>query len=263
MSQPGGNLMSRNLTYAFIVTVAALHAADASAMARKKMHVAELKGVTESQVSKTEGKASVLVRGKAAELVFRMMKEEQKEVADSAALKLAAAKGAKHLTIKGKQVSCSKIENPKKKQADYACAFDLNGDGSVWAANEPFDPGAFNLARTETGSKLFKKPGRNLASAAPATSYSSGQAFLVYDQPGKQKHSQNALIVFRGDSAREILGVLENHSGTSSAHWGDAKGRKGNDIACVGATAKEPERCALVVSFRDGSVTRSGNPLFR
>lgn len=255
--------MSRNLTFAFMLTVAAFSTTDAFAMARKKMHVAELKGVTESQVNMAEGHASVLVRGKAAELVFRMMKEEQKEVADSAALKLTAAKGATHHTIKGKQVSCSKIENPKKKQADYACAFDLKGDGTVWAADEAFNPGTFNLARTETGSKLFKKQGRGLASAAPTATYSAGQAFLVYDEPGKQRKSENALIVFRGDSAREILGVLQNHSSTSSASWGDAKGRKGNDIACVGATTKEPERCAMVVTFRDGSVTRSGNPLFR
>jgi hypothetical protein len=256
--------MSRNLTFTFMLTVAALSTTDALAMARKKMHVAELKGVTESQVNMNEGKASILVRGKAAELVFRMMKEEQKEVADSEALKLTAAKGATHHTIKGKQVSCSKIENPKKKQADYACAFDLKGDGTVWAANEAFNPSTFNLARTETGSKLFKKkPGRGLASATPTAAYSAGQAFLVYDEPGKQRNSENALIVFRGDSAREILGVLQNHSSTSSATWGDAKGRKGSDIACVGATTKEPERCAMVVTFRDGSVTRSGNPLFR
>lgn len=255
--------MSRNLTYAFLISIAALSTNEASAMARRKMHVAEIKGVTESQVNKVEGKASVLVRGKAAELVFRMLKEERKEVAESEALKLTVAKGAIHHTIKGKQVTCSKIENQKKKQADYACAFELKSDGSAWAAAEAFNPAAFNLARTETGSKMFKKPGRNLASAAPAVSHSAGQAFVVYDDPGKRSKSENALIVFRGDSAREIMGLLEADITNRAATWGDAKGRKGSDIACVGATAKEPERCALVVSFRDGSVTRSGNPLFR
>jgi hypothetical protein len=71
------------------------------------------------------------------------------------------------------------------------------------------------------------------------------------------------LIVFRGDSAKEILGLLESNPDNKAATWGEGQGRKGKEIACVGATAKEPERCALVVTFQDGSVTRSGNPLFR
>ncbi len=258
--------MSRNLTFAFTLTIAtaAITPMDAFAMAKRKLHVAELKGVTESQVNKAEGMASVFVRGKAAELVFRMMQEDKEQVTDSEALKLTVAKGTTHHTIRGKQVSCSKIENPKKKQTDYACAFDLKSDGSALAAKEAFNPESFNLARTKTGSKLFKKQGRGLASvAAPAATYSAGQAYLVYDEPGKQRESKDALIVFRGDSAREIMGLLESDISNRAATWGEAKGKKGEDIACVSATASEPERCALVVTFRDGSVTRSGNPLFR
>lgn len=254
--------MSRNLTFAFLSLAATFGTTDAFAMAKKPMHVAEIKGVTESQVSKAEGHAAVLVRGKAAELVFRMMREEHKDLAESDALKM-APKGATHVTIKGKQVSCSKIENPKKKQADYACAFELKSDGSAWAAEEAFKPDTFNLARTNTGSKLFKKNGRTPASATPAATYSPGQAYVVYNEPGKRANSENALIVFKGDSAREIMGLLEGDVTNKNATWGEAKGRKGNDIACVGATAAEPERCAMVVTFRDGSVTRSGNPLFR
>lgn len=230
---------------------------------KKKMQVSELKGVTETQVALNEGKASVLVRGKAAELIFRMMKEKQEEQTDTDALKTVGGKNSAQLTVKGKQVTCSKIS--KKDASDYACAFELDQNGSLSAANEAFAPATFNLARTETGSKLFKKKkNRSLASVAPAAAFNKGQAYLVYDEPGQARSSENAMIVFRGEPAKGILGLLESEGAqTKDAHWGDAHGRKGNDIACVGATGSEPERCAMVVTFRDGSVTHSGNPLFR
>lgn len=237
---------------------------DGYAMGRKKMHVSELKGVTESQVAPSDDKAIVMVRGKAAELVFRMMKKEQSIHTESEAQKLSVAKNPAHVTVTGKQVSCSKISSVKNKQADYACAFEVLKDGSVSAVVEAFNPAAFNLARTETGSKFFKKAkGRGLASVAPTATYSTGKAFLVYDKPGKHRDSENTLIVFRGESAKELMGLLEKSSQNRTASWGGSKGRKGDDIACVSATEKEPDRCALVVSFRDGSVTRTGNPLFQ
>lgn len=257
--------MNKYLYSAFAVSIL-FTSTDGHAMGRKKLNVAELKGVTESQVSKADGKATVMVRGKAAELVYRMMKEVKSEQLVSEALKMASAKGVKHMSVKGRQVSCSKMSNPKRKQDDYACSFEIKDDGTVWAGGEAFNPVAFNLARTETGSKIFKKAqARGLASVtpAPAATYSTGQVYLVYDEPGKQSKSENALIVFRGESAKELMGLLETNIENRAAKWGESKGKKGADIACVNATSKEPERCAMVVSFRDGSVTRSGNPLFR
>lgn len=234
----------------------------------KKLNVSSLKGVTETQVAKGEERASILVRGKAAELIFRMMKESQAEQADSEVAH-AAGKGSSHWVAKGKQISCSRVE--KKNQHDYACAFELDREGSVMAGIEPYSPAVFNLAKTNTGSKLFKnakKEGRSLASVGPAAAgpakYSKGAAYIMYDKPEKKRDSENALIVFRGASASEIMGFLnEAKDANTFALAGGTKGVKGREIACVEKTEQEPARCSLVVSFHDGSISRSKNPLFR
>jgi hypothetical protein len=255
--------MQKNLVALFALGTL-LVTTDSYGFGHKKMQISELKGVTETQVALNEGKATVMVRGKAAELLFRTMKTQQEEQIDTDALKWIGAADGAEWTVKGKQITCSKLLGGKKKQEDYACAFSLDQAGTLSAAAEAFDTSNFNLARTETGSNLFRKKSRSLASVAPPpATYSKGLAYLVYDEPGKQRSSRNALIVFRGDSAKEILGLLENEPANKEAHWGEAVGRKGQDIACVGVLGKEPERCALVVTFKDGSITRSGNPLFR
>lgn len=243
--------------------VALFTASDCLAFGSKKMQVSELNGVTETQVASADGKATVMVRGKAAELIFRMLKEDHQQQAKSGALEWVKNKDATHITVKGKQVSCSKIARPDGKQQDYACNFLVDQEGRVAAGNEAFDPAVFNLARTETGSKLFKrKASRGLASATSAA-YSKSGAYLMFAEKNQKKDSEKALIVIKGNSAREVLSVLESNASNKPTKWGSAVGRKGDEIACVGATANEPERCAIVVSFRDGAVTRKGNPLFR
>jgi hypothetical protein len=240
-------------------------ATDSFGFGKKNMQITELKGVTETQVSQKEGRATIMVRGKAAELIFNTMKKRQEEQTDTAALALIGNKDTAEVSVYGKQVTCSKIT--KKKAADYACAFDLEKGGTVAAAREVYDPTKFNLARTETGSKVFKKlNSRGLASVgAPETTLNKGQAYLVYDTPGQANKAESALIVFRGAAAKDILALLEDDksSGMREAHWGEAKGRRGQDIACVDKLNKQPERCAMVVTFSNGSVSRDGNPLFR
>lgn len=229
--------------------------------AKKPMQISELKGVTETQVLAGTWKANVLVRGKAAELLFKTMKEKQEEQTDTEALKLIGSADGTQWTVRGKRITCSKIA--RKNAADYACAFDLDQTGSLAAADDVFSPNTFNLAHTETGSKLFKKKSnRSLASVGPLASYNKGLAYLVYNEPGKARNSEAALIVFRGEPAKEILGLLQNNPDNKFTHWGKANGRRGQDIACVEAFGKEPERCAVGVTFRDGATTRDGNPLF-
>ena len=70
---------------------------------RKKMQLSELKGVTETQVAKQTGKAMIMVRGKAAELIFRMMKREREERTDSEALKWIGSKSGSEMIVKGRQ----------------------------------------------------------------------------------------------------------------------------------------------------------------
>ena len=178
-----------------------------------------------------------------------------------------------HYQVRGKQVACSKITKTSKAKHhrdDYACAFDVDKNGNILAGKEAFNPQTFDLAKTATGSNVFKgTSGRSLASVStaalppPDPSYGKSHAYLVYEAKGRQRQAENALIVFRGSTAKDIMGMLKNGSPGRVANYGESKGRKGNEIACVESTGKEPERCALVISFRDGSVTRSGNPLFR
>jgi len=242
-----------------------LMATNSFGFGQKKMQVSELKGVTETQVSQKDGKATIMVRGKAAELIFRTMQKRQEEQTGTPALALLGSKDGAEVTVYGKQVTCSKISN--KSALDYACAFDLEKGGNVAAAREVYDPKKFNLARTETGSKVFKKMNsRGLASvSAPETTLNKGQAYLVFDAPGKARAAESALIIFRGASAKDVLTLLQSdiNPDIKDAHWGEAKGRRGRDIACVDKMNREPERCAMVVTFSNGSISRSGNPLFR
>lgn len=229
----------------------------------KPMQVSELKGVTEAQVSVADGKANVLVRGKSAELLFKVIKQKQEEQTDTDALKWVGSADSTETTVRGKQITCSKVT--KKDAADYACAFVVDSTGTLSSADETYNVSAFNLARTETGSKVFKKKkDRSIASVAPTASFDKGAGYVLYDKPGNQRNAEQSMIVFRGDTAKDILGLLEsNDKDTKESTWGAVKGRKGQDIACVGATDKEPARCAVVVSFEDGSVTSKGNPLFQ
>lgn len=229
---------------------------------KKKMNTTEIKGTTETQIAKDVSgtKVHVMVRGKAAELLFKMIRETKTELDISEAL--AMLDGAKQWTVNGKQITCSKIE--KKKKEDYACSFDLADGGEAFAGMDPFTPSVFQLAKTSTPAKFFKnkKPGRSVASSSPVV-YSKANAYVVYDKTTKKTGSQDAMIVVRGDSAREIMGFLSGGKNQpTSFKLGGAKGWKGKDIACVEAVNGEPERCALVVSLIDGSVSTSKNPLF-
>jgi hypothetical protein len=255
----------KTVTTSLVATALLFTAADSFGFGQKKMHVSELKGVTETQVSQKDGKATIMVRGKAAELIFRTMQKRQEEQTDTAALALLGSKDGAEVSVHGRQVTCSKIS--KKKAVDYACAFDLEKGGNVAAARDVYDPTKFNLARTETGSKVFKKmKSRGLASvAAPETTFNKGQAYLVYDSLGNARAAESALIVIRGAAAKDVLTLLQNDIDRDirDAHWGEATGRRGRDIACVGKMNKEPERCAMVVTFSNGSISRTGNTLFK
>lgn len=233
--------------------------ADVYGFGKKKMNTTEIKGTTETQIAKDSlgTKVHVMVRGKAAELLFKMIREQKTELDVSEAL--AMLNGAKEWTVTGKQITCSKIEKSKKE--DYACSFDLASGGTAMAGMDPFTPSVFHLAKTATPVKFFKdkKMNRAIASASSVT-YSKANAYVVYEKSSKKTGSQDAMIVLRGDSAKEIMAFLQNDGTAFSI--GGAHGFKGKDIACVGAVNGEPERCALVVSLVDGSISTSKNPLF-
>jgi hypothetical protein len=238
---------------------------NAHAFGHKKMNLTEVKGVTETQVVKgtDTAKLSVMVRGKGAELLFRTLKEKRTEEVGSAALELIGNVNNTHWTVHGKQVACSRIQNAKnKKKEDYACAFELDKSGEVAATVEPFSPNLFNLVRTKTQAHLFpKKKGRGLASTVSPHPTS---AFAMYDAPKFSRDKvEDTLFVFNGPTATEIMNFLaENKSGTFE--FGGANGVKGKEISCVaGRKAGEQDRCALVVSLSDGSVSTRKNPLFR
>lgn len=240
---------------------------NAHAFGHKKMNLTEVQGVTETQLVKDgEGKKlSVMVRGRGAELLFRTMKEKRKEEVGSPALEFAGNVNNTHWTVQGKNVICSRIHNKKSKKEDYACGFELDVGGSVEAKVDPFSPNLFNLVKTKTQAKLFpqKKAGRSLASAVVPHKTS---AYAMYEAPGadKKREIEDAMFVFHGPAATEIMGFLADNRASSEFKLGGANGVKGNDISCV--AAKDPggaDRCALVVSLSDGSISTRKNPLFR
>lgn len=251
------------IVYGFVVATIFVNATDVYGFGKKKMNTSEIKGTTETQIAKDETgtKVHVMVRGKAAELFFKMIKEKHVEQNDTAAL--AMLKDAKHWTVNGKQITCSKVE--KNNKEDFACAFDLADAGEAVAGVEPFTPSMFQLAKTSTPVKFFKnskKEGRALASSTSPAVYSQANAYVVYEKSEKKTGSQDAMIVVRGDSAKEIIWFLTANKDSKAFKMGGAKGVKGKDIACVESVNGEPERCALVVSLLDGSVSTSKNPLF-
>jgi hypothetical protein len=236
----------------------------AHAFGQKKMNLSEVKGVTETQLvqSQESAKLSIMVRGKGAEFLFRTLKEKRTEQVGSAALELAGNVNNTHWTVQGKQVTCSRIQNEKNKKEDFACAFELDAQGNVAANVEPFSPNLFNLVKTKTQAKLFpkKNKGRGLASAVVPHPTS---AYAMYEKPGAKSESEDTLFVFHGPVATEMMSFLTMHD-SSSFHLGGASGVRGREISCVAAKkAGDPDRCALVVSLNDGSVSTRKNPLFK
>lgn len=243
-------------------------------MGHKKMNVTEIKGVTESQLSKSDDakSLSIMVRGRAAELLYRTLDEKKVEQTGTAALGLLKGKNNLQWTVKGKQVSCSRIQKKNGKFDDYACAFELDREGEVAGKVEPFSPTLFNLVKTKTQAKLFpaaKTGGRGLASAAAPMPYPAA-AYVMYDKADEKKNAgkprrefEDALIVFKGPAAAEIMTFLTEAKGYREFMLAGTKGVKGKEISCLGAKSGEPERCALVLSLASGSVSTRKNPLFR
>lgn len=232
----------------------------------KKLNATEVTGVTETQLAKdAEGKKlSVMLRGRGAELLFKTIQEKRSEKLGSDALEWIGNLNNSHWTVEGDQVTCSRIQNQKNKKEDYACAFELKPDGKVAAGSEPFTPTLFNLVKTKTQAKLFQKKaaGRGLASASAPVPHVA-KAYVLYADAKKKKESEDAMFVFRGYAATEIMGFLTESPEKREFVIAGAKGIKGREISCVKATNGEPDRCALVVSLKDGSVSTRKNPLFK
>lgn len=257
-----GGTMIRTVT---ILAILLLPANNAFAFASKNLKVAELNQVTESQVTWTEEerKAHVMVRGRGAELLYRMIKEERKENLESDALTFAGRASSGHWSVKGQQVICSKMDNKKKTKSDYACAFSIDEGGSVNAGVEPFDPVLFNLAKTNTSIKLFKgkqRTGRALASASP-TIYGKSAAYVLYGKSEVPKEGKDTMIVFKDAVARKLLEVLRSSPNSEPFVKNGTKGLRGNEFSCVEAANGDAERCAVVFSLTDGGVSKRKNPL--
>lgn len=233
----------------------------------KPMRLTDIKGTTETQVAKSmeSERVEVMIRGQAAKLLFSTMREEAPQEVSTEALKLVKAKYASHWFVKGKQISCSRIAAEKGKKEDYACSFAIDNKGEVALGVEPFHSGTFNLARTETGLRFKnQKGGRGLASISKApVAFDKANAYLMHKE--KVRESEEVMVLFRGTAAKELISFLDRpeNQKVKSYFWGKTKGVRGREIACVHATAKEPERCALVVSMNDGSIDRSANPLMK
>lgn len=248
-----------------LIAALLLSAEQAHAFGQKKMNLSEVKGVTETQLvqSQEAAKLSLMVRGKGAEFLFRTLKEKRSEQVGSEALQLTGNVNNTHWTVQGKQVVCSRIQNAKSKKEDFACAFELDANGTVAGNVEPFSPSLFNLVKTKTQAKLFpnkKKAGRGLASAVVPHPTS---AYAMYEKPGAKNESEDTLFVFHGPVATEIMSFLTMHD-SKAFHLGGASGVRGREISCVAAkSAGDPDRCALVVSLNDGSVSTRKNPLFK
>lgn len=243
-------------------------------MGHKKMNLTEIKGVTESQLFKSADAQvlSIMVRGKAAELLYRTLEEKRVKKTGTEALDLLKDKNAAHWTVQGKQISCSKIQNKIAKVNDYACAFALDPEGEVAGQLEPFTPTLFNLVKTKTQARLFsaKKPsGRGIASVSSPVPHETG-AYLMFDkssdsvEAGKPKREyEDALLVFKGEAAVEIMGFLTEAKKYREFILSGAKGVRGKEISCLGKKSAETERCALVISLGSGSISTRKNPLFR
>lgn len=241
---------------------------DAFAFGGKKMHLAEVNGVSETQVVNADGKSlSVMVRGRAAELLFRTIKEKRKEQMSSAALDLLGGAETTHWKVEGRQISCSRLA--KGKTSEYACAFALEAAGKVVASREAFDPDRFNLPLTKAYASLFKKPsgGRGLASVGSAgpnspVVFEKAKAYVLYEDAKRKQEAREALLVIRGQAASEIREFLTASGPYVTMQRGSAKGIKAREISCVEATVNEGDRCALVISLGDGAVSTRNNPLF-
>ncbi|MGZ3696274.1 MAG: hypothetical protein ACXWQO_19955 [Bdellovibrionota bacterium] len=245
-----------------LILVVALGAANvAYGFGSKKMNFTEVKGQSEAQVVQGEN-LNVMIRGRAAELFYKVNMAKATEIKESAAIPMMKAKDTTHWAWTGKQITCSKVTDTKKNKDEYACGFAFDASG-VMAGIEPFTPTIFNLAQTQEKTTLFKKmkKSRGLASAAPGA-LDKATAFVVYDKPREATNSKEAMVVIRGKAAQDILTYLATDPKAEKFKKGPAEGLRGKEIACVYASGTENERCSFMVSMDDGSVSKSHNPLF-
>jgi len=84
----------------------------------------------------------------------------------------------------------------------------------------------------------------------------------MYDKGESAKDAKDVMVVFKADVAKKLMGVIANGPGVNAFTKNGNKGWKGRDLACVEAVGSTQERCALVISLEDGSVSKRKNPLF-
>jgi hypothetical protein len=254
--------------YTATFSVAALLLTNqAFAFGSKPLNLAEVKAPSETQIVTAEnGSLSVLLRGGVAEVIYEAMNADEAEAKDSDAVKYIGNAELSHYKLQGKQVTCSRIVT-KDKKADYACAFDLANTGGVVAGAEPFRPQTFNLASAHTANNFFAKKaagGRMIASvAAPAAAAQPAKSYVMYGEEADRRAPKEVLVVFKGEAAGQMLDYLNDGKHAELFEKGGVKGLRGKEISCVEATAKEKDRCALVINVAEGTVDTDKNPLFQ
>lgn len=234
---------------------------QAHAFGQKKMNLSEVKGGTESQLIQApdSAKLSVVVHGKGAEFLFRTLKKTRTGKYAPSGQDLVSGTNARW-TVVGRQVTCTRIQ--KAKNESYACAFQLDKKGAVAGDFEPLSPVAFNFDKNSAKVAIKKKGGRGLASASAPVSHPTS-TYAMYENGSEKSRSEDTLFVFHGPVATEMIGFLTMHD-SDSFFLAGASGVRGKEVSCV--AAKKPgdsDRCALVVSMNDGSISTRKNPLFQ
>lgn len=262
--------------FTFLLAVAFSVPSYSFAMSKGSIDYAVDRGPSQVQLTSFNseaGDSSVLIRGHAAEVVYKNLNIDAKSVTQSAALDLIGGKAQQSEKV-GSLITCSEIRSGKK--ADYACSVTVDSNGKLAVNREPFDTKKFDLATNYGGAtNLFKaakntaKAGRSLASVDEPKVYGSADVYFVKPKEAKkdlqQAKAENMLVVVTGPAAEKIYDEMSIAKDAKNKSMGDAIIFRGEHMACVqnkGAKKAKNARCTFTVSRDSGAVVRDLNPLF-
>ncbi|MCO5141656.1 MAG: hypothetical protein M9962_01040 [Oligoflexia bacterium] len=254
--------MSHNKVLGFFVLSLLVMPSLTYGFGGKPKHFSKIKGTSEVQVKTDQetGMIKVFLRGKAAETTYYKLDVKEKVKSDSAALKLTKSRNLIYWVKDGKQLSCAKIQEIKGELKDFACEFSIDVPKGNIAKAEPFTNGDFNYGQTKTAAKFFKRTGgRSLASANH--SYGVVSSFLISEKKKDWKEKSDNLIVIKGVPAQSLMGFIKEQKSTKVKEQKNGRIQQSKYIGCVEHNGAEAERCAFVISMKDGAISRDKNPL--
>ena len=237
-------------------------------MSKGPINYVQSTGKSQAQFSvATERDGLLLLRGHAAEVLYKNIRVKQEAGKDAA---LQARLGAKlsDSYASGSVVTCHEIKSASK--SEYACSLEFRNGVNPVAYRDTFSAPGFNWAENYGGTNLVKGSAigagsRGIASVSGGPRGSGGAKVYFLTPKDRTKKTDNVLVLVNGKAADRLYNMMADSKDSKAFRKGNGAGFRGDGIACVhGETGKKEDayRCSFTVSLSNGDIVKSYNPLF-